>query len=160
MRFFFYGSLLDPAIRRAVMGRWAARCRIVPAELDGWRRCRYRRTIYPVLLRKPGAAVRGCLIEDVAAEAASRLAAFEGPAYRVARISARLTGGGVADACVFLPSRRLAGAESWNLSEWSRGRQRRALRLAQAQMARHGRLALRERLTGWRRRERRQGNRI
>jgi len=154
VRFFFYGSLLDPAIRRAVMGRHAAGCRIVPAVLEGWRRCRWRNAIYPVLLRAPGAVVQGCVVEGVDAEAAAGLAAFEGPAYRVSIVAARIAAGSVVDAYVFLPSRRLASPAAWNLPEWLRGRQRRALRLANAQMAGDGRLAMGRRLTGWRRRVR------
>jgi hypothetical protein len=154
VRFFFYGSLLDPAIRGAVTGPHGARCRIVPATLDGWRRCRWRHAIYPVLLRKPGAVVQGCLVQGVDAVVASRLAAFEGPSYRVAVVAVRNAEGGVFRAYVFLPSRRLASSNSWVLAEWLRGRQRRALRLANAQMARDGRLALRQKLKEWRRRAR------
>jgi hypothetical protein len=154
MRFFFYGSLLDPAIRRAVMGARAERCRMVPAALEGWRRCRWRKAIYPVLLRKPGAAVEGCLVDGVDATAAARLAAFEGPAYRVAMVAVRSVAGGTASAHVFLPNRRQASPASWILEEWQRGRQKQALRLANAQMARDGRLALRRRLRAWQRRDR------
>jgi hypothetical protein len=152
MRFFFYGSLLDPAIRRVVMGRCSETCRVVPATLSGWRRCRRREAIYPVLMPSPGAVVEGCLIEGVDAVAAARLTAFEGSAYRVAVLQVRLASGGVAAAFVFLPNRRLASPSSWSPAEWSRGRQRRALRLANAEMAWEGRAAMRRPLISWRRR--------
>jgi hypothetical protein len=152
MRFFFYGSLLDPAIRRAVMGPRAERCRIVPAALDGWRRCRRQEPLYPILQRAPGATVQGCLVQDVDAAAAARLSAFEGPAYRTALVRVRRDAGGIAEAYVFLPKRRLASPSRWDPADWSRGRQGRALRLAHAEMARDGRIAMGRLLTAWRRR--------
>jgi hypothetical protein len=152
MRFFFYGSLLDPAIRRAVMGRGAERSSIAPAILTGWRRCRRREPLYPILRRTPDGVVEGCLAENVDAATAARLNAFEGPAYRVALISVRPAVGGLTSAYVFLPNRRFASPSAWHPSEWSRGRRRRALRLANAEMAREGRIAMGRLLTRWRRR--------
>ncbi|MBV8650024.1 MAG: gamma-glutamylcyclotransferase [Alphaproteobacteria bacterium] len=152
MRFFFYGSLLDPAIRRAVMGRRAERSSIAPAVLTGWRRCRRREPLYPILLRAARGIVEGCLVENVDAAAAARLNAFEGPAYRVALVPVRTTVDGVVSAYVFLPSRRLASPSRWDPAEWSRGRQRRALRLAKAEMASEERIAMGRLLIRWQRR--------
>ena len=36
MRFFFYGTLVDARLRRSVLGRAAAGCRVEPATLWGF----------------------------------------------------------------------------------------------------------------------------
>ena len=152
MRFFFYGSLLDPAIRRAVMGPRATGGRVAPALLEGWRRRQRWETIYPILLRSRGAVVDGVVVDGLDPVAAARLTAFEGSAYQAVLLPVRLASGGAASAYVFLPNRRLASPSAWSRVEWSRGRQRRALRLAHAEMARDGRIAMGRLLTAWRRR--------
>jgi hypothetical protein len=155
MRFFFYGSLLDPDIRRAVMGAAAAaRCRVVPAMLRGWSRRRRKDAIYPVLQRRSGADVAGCVIEDVDPSAAARLTAFEGRSYRIASVLAQCGDGSEVAAYVFLPSRPIASPMAWNPEEWFRGRKRRALRKAHAAMARLGRLAAGRSQRPWQRRRR------
>jgi hypothetical protein len=156
MRFFFYGSLLDGAIRRAVMGEGLARCRIVPAVLDGWRRCRRRDLIYPVLKRERGRTVEGCLADGVDAVTAARLSAFEGENYTTRTVSVRCADGARADAFVFMPKRSLASPSAWNFDEWSRGRQRWALRRANSGMAYDGRIASGAPLRFWRGEARRQ----
>jgi Gamma-glutamyl cyclotransferase, AIG2-like len=154
MRFFFYGSLLDPDIRRAVMGATAARCRVVPATLQGWRRRRRKDAIYPVLQRRPGASVAGCVVDCVDPSAAARLTAFEGRSYLVATVQARCGDGSVVPAYVFLPSRPIASPVAWDPDEWFRGRKHRALRKAHAAMAWRGRLAVGQSLRPWQRRQR------
>ena len=154
MRFFFYGSLLDPTIRRAVMGPGLARCRVFPATLEGWRRCRRRDLIYPVLRRQRGRSVEGCLIEGVDAVAAARLSAFEGENYTTMTVAVHRGDGSPVDAFVFMPKRSLATPSAWHFAQWRHGRHRRALRLANGGMAHDGRTASRRLLDHWRRAER------
>jgi hypothetical protein len=154
MRFFFYGSLLDPDIRRAVMGANAVRCRVAPAMVQGWRRRRRKDAIYPVLQRRSGSSVAGCVVEGVDPSAAARLTAFEGRAYRVATVRARCGDGCEVTAYVFLPSRSIASPVAWDPDEWFRGRKHRALRKAHAAMARRGRHAVGQLLRPWQRRRR------
>src|SRR5438552_27341 len=153
MRFFFYGSLLDPAMRAAVMGSAASRCRTIPATLVGWRRHRCRAAIYPVLQRRRGFRVSGCLVEGVDAATAARLTAFEGRNYRVATVHL-LSEHGHRAAYVFLPSRRIADPGEWNELEWSRGRHARALRQARALMGWLGRKSMGNARPKWQRRVR------
>jgi gamma-glutamylcyclotransferase (GGCT)/AIG2-like uncharacterized protein YtfP len=148
MRFFFYGSLLDAAIRAAVMGPAAAGCRAVPASLVGWRRRACRHAIYPVLKRKRGGRVSVCLVDGVDPAAAARLTAFEGRNYRVATVYLQ-TEGGRCTAYVFLPSRRIADPGEWNEADWLRGRKARALRDARALLGWLGRKSVREARGRW-----------
>ena len=83
MRLFLYGTLLDPRVLAAHGGGPGAR--LAPATLAGWRRVRLRRSAAPTLRRDPGARVSGALLE-AGAVAVGRLAAYEGPQYRMVRV--------------------------------------------------------------------------
>ena len=55
------------------------------ATLTGWRRVALRGTRYPTLRRHRGGRICG-VIADVPARALARLAAYEGPRYRLKRV--------------------------------------------------------------------------
>jgi hypothetical protein len=142
MRFFFYGSLLDPDIRRIVMGKggpWPTE----PATLAGWRRRRRHDAIYPILERRAGAAVEGVVVSGVTPAAAARLAAFEGSNYGIALLRPRAADGRLLPAFLFLPRRRLAGPAPWDETGWAHGRKAAALRSAAREMMAGGRTAVR-----------------
>jgi gamma-glutamylcyclotransferase (GGCT)/AIG2-like uncharacterized protein YtfP len=87
-RLFVYGTLLDPGLV-ARLTRRPARPR--PAVLDGFQRVRLRGTPYPTLRRGQGSVAGALLLAD--REAFRRLAAYEGPRYRLTSVRARLAGG-------------------------------------------------------------------
>ena len=84
MRLFLYGTLMDPAMLARRSGDASLPARCVPAFLPGWRRVGLRGGRWPTL-RQGGAGVTG-LVVDVPAAALRRLAAYEGPAYRLTRV--------------------------------------------------------------------------
>ena len=150
MRFFFYGSLLDPDIRRIVMGKggpWP----VESASLAGWRRRRRRDAIYPILERRAGGSVEGLVVSRVTPKAAARLAAFEGSNYGVALLRPVAADGRGLPAFLFLPRRRLAGPAPWDERRWALGRKSAALRSAAREMTEIGRLAARHGTRIWRR---------
>jgi gamma-glutamylcyclotransferase (GGCT)/AIG2-like uncharacterized protein YtfP len=85
MTLFLYGTLLDRAALAARSGdaKLAERC--VPATLTGWQRVAMRGGPYPTLRRLRGGVVRGALV-TVSAHTLARLAAYEGPVYRLTRV--------------------------------------------------------------------------
>ena len=85
MRLFLYGTLLDPRILALRSGDPALpqRCRV--AVLRGWRRVRLARTRWPTLRRCANATTAGKIVVAGAA-ALRRLAAYEGPEYRLRRL--------------------------------------------------------------------------
>lgn len=90
MRLFVYGTLLDPAVLARRSGRpyapWAR-----AASLRGWRRVAMQGGRWPTLVRQRGGCVSGAVIVLPAA-AFGRIAAYEGPAYRLTRVVARADG--------------------------------------------------------------------
>ena len=76
MRFFFYGTLVDADVRRAVLGPQAPQ-RIEPATLRGWRRAPVRGRTYPVIVADPAAEVDGVLARGLSAAAKHRLERYE-----------------------------------------------------------------------------------
>jgi hypothetical protein len=82
MRLFLYGTLLDPAELASLGGQPDLSSRLVQATLPGWRRVAVRGGRYPTLRRSRTGRVDGALV-DVPARALGRLAAYEGPAYRL-----------------------------------------------------------------------------
>ena len=86
MRLFLYGTLLGPdTLARRGGGASAVRARPVAATLRGWKRVRMRDGRCPTLRRDRTGSVRGA-VATVRADALARLAAYEGPAYRLTRV--------------------------------------------------------------------------
>ncbi|QYU69868.1 gamma-glutamylcyclotransferase [Leptolyngbya sp. 15MV] len=82
---FIYGTLLDARVFARFAGRAPLR-RATAAVAHGWRRARLRGTPYPTLVRGPG-TVRGALLPPLPAACLQRLAAYEGPSYRLTPIT-------------------------------------------------------------------------
>jgi len=133
MSLFFYGTLLDADVRRAVLGpRRTERLCLAPARLYGFRRVRASVGDYPILKPQPGAAVDGALVYDPAAiegagapaldrTALTRIAHFEGDEYVLRQRSVWLRQGGWATAWIFLPTHaRYLTGKRWDLARWQR----------------------------------------
>ena len=121
MRFFFYGSLLDHDVTAIVVGRRLPPAAWLPATLPGHRRTLARGVSYPVLVRDPRDTVRGAVVGGFSALEVERLAAYEGPRYRIAPLKVRL-GGMMTVVSVFEPVEQAfepVGGH-WDLAQWQR----------------------------------------
>jgi len=85
MRLFLYGTLLDPVTLAARSGDPGLPARCQNAKLRGWRRVAQTGTPWPTLRRQADGVVVGKLVIAGAA-ARRRLAAYEGPTYRLRRV--------------------------------------------------------------------------
>jgi hypothetical protein len=123
VRFFFYGTLIDPDIRRVVLGAPAANALVLrPGVLCGWMRRAVRSASYPMILPRAGAGVDGILASGLDAVACRRLRSYEGAEYLVVRVQVRCADGRGRDARVFAP--RPGGglkprAVDWDHAAWS-----------------------------------------
>ncbi len=119
MRFFFYGTLMDPDVCRAVLGDCAEALEIRPALLTGYRRVRANCGNYPVLVRRRGGFLPGLLVEGMTYEALLAIAHFEGQEYEPRRALIIDRNGRRVTAWLFLPNHpRLATDRSWDLHRW------------------------------------------
>jgi CBS domain-containing protein len=119
MRFFFYGTLLDPDVVALVIGRRLPPRAFVPAILPGHARRRARGMTYPIVVRDPAEEVLGAVVGGLTSRDVARLAAYEGPGYRIAPLRVRMTGA-LATVSVFEPvaSRLLPSAWPWDYALW------------------------------------------
>jgi hypothetical protein len=158
MRFFFYGTLLDPDIRRLVFPHLHRHLSFRPAELRGYWRVRAKDGPYPVLKPDPKGRVHGQIAEGLDLPALARAAHFEGATYHPAVRRLHVRDAGALRAWVFVPAapRRQASGKPWNLETWQRSQKPQALRhtaywmaefrnrgLAGADISWHGRRMLR-----------------
>lgn len=138
MRFFFYGTLLDPDVMALVIGRRLPPSAFVPARAKGRVRRRARGVSYPILVRDPGGEAEGMVVDGLTVRDVERLTAYEGPRYRIARLRVQVEGG-LRAVSVFEPLESgfqpVDGA--WSLALWQ-GRHKRAFiaRLKRALSAR------------------------
>ncbi|MEX0760800.1 MAG: gamma-glutamylcyclotransferase family protein [Tistlia sp.] len=127
MRFFFYGTLLDPDVRWLVLPHCFERLALRPAALTGWRRVQARHGCFPVVRRQPGGRVAGLLVEGIDRAGLHRMAHFEGDGYTVGRIAVA-AGDRSFESHLFLPERpALCLAAGWSLEAWQRRHKRRFL---------------------------------
>jgi gamma-glutamylcyclotransferase (GGCT)/AIG2-like uncharacterized protein YtfP len=84
---FLYGTLLDPRVLARQSGERKLARRLLPARLDGHARAELRGTPFPTLVRRPGAETPGAVLRAGPA-ALRRLAAYEGPQYRLVPVRA------------------------------------------------------------------------
>ena len=119
MQLFFYGTLLDADIRRAILGAEAEGIALRPAVLPGFHRYRSSHGDYPVLLRRSGGRVRGLLAEGLGRPGLLRIGNFEGEDYAPARALVIGADGRRRRAWIYLAS--VPGPlerRSWSLRAW------------------------------------------
>lgn len=121
MRFFFYGTLLDHDVTALVLGRRLPPAAFVPAILPGYSRWRVQGGSYPISVPDRKGQVPGAIVGGLSARDVARLAAYEGPGYRIASLKVK-----VADAlttvAVFEPiaTRLKPTNKPWDLALWQR----------------------------------------
>ena len=103
MRLFLYGTLLDAGTRARRGGTPRAYRRGKPARLHGWQRVTLRGTAFPTLRRVRTGVVYGTLL-DVDAHCLARLAAWEGPEYRLRRVLVQAGGRRLSVRCWVAPA--------------------------------------------------------
>lgn len=93
MNIFFYGTLLDPDVRRRVLGRTVPDDALLPARVSGFRRVRVPGASYPAAIRDRAASIDGRVLPHVTPRDLARLRDYEGRAYRLEETTAVLTAG-------------------------------------------------------------------
>ncbi len=121
MRFFFYGSLLDRDVTALVIGRRLPPRAWVPASLAGYSRRKAKGVSYPVAVRDPKGTIQGAVVGGFSKREVERLAAYEGPRYRIAPLKVTL-GGRLTVVSVFEPKEKAFQAVDgvWSLVQWQR----------------------------------------
>ena len=121
MRYFFYGTLLDPDVRTDILGSWTSRRELARARLPGYRRVYIRGRHYPVVVPAEGACVAGLLAEGLDRRAVRRLAAFESDEYVDAERTVLVDDGRTVRARVFVASPLARPTETpWTIEVWQR----------------------------------------
>jgi hypothetical protein len=125
MRFFFYGTLLDRDVTALVLRRRLPPAAFAPAALPGHARRRVKGASYPIAVRDPKNEVAGAVICGLSARDVARLAAYEGPRYRIAPLKVRISGV-LSIVSVFAPleERFQPTSGSWELTSWQRRHKR------------------------------------
>ena len=121
MRFFFYGTLLDRDVATMVLGRRLPPHAYAPAALPGHARRWVKGASYPIVVRDPHSEVAGAVVGGLSARDVTRLAAYEGPRYRITPLKVRIAGR-MEVVSVFEPrDERLEPAGGvWELAAWQR----------------------------------------
>jgi hypothetical protein len=115
---FVYGTLCDPDLRAAVLGRTLPPEAVHVARAPGFRAVHYPDRIYPALLRAPGAAAEGLLLLGLTPFERDLLDAFEGDEYRRGPVAAMLEEE-LHEADAYLPAIAIgADAPDWTLLRW------------------------------------------
>jgi gamma-glutamylcyclotransferase (GGCT)/AIG2-like uncharacterized protein YtfP len=120
---FVYGTLRDPELLGAVLGRPAIG---LAATAPGFAAVHYPGRTYPALVRRPGAAAPGLVLTDLSAFEMDLLDAFEGTEYRRAIIPVMI-GEELHEAFTFLPAVAVTGQHGWTLEAWQAEHKARAL---------------------------------
>jgi hypothetical protein len=121
MRFFFYGTLLDHDVTALVLGRRLPPAAFVPATLPGYSRWRVQGGSYPISVPDRKGQVSGAIVGGLSARDVARLAAYEGPGYRIAPFKVKVSDALITVA-VFEPiaSKLKPTNKPWNLALWQR----------------------------------------
>jgi gamma-glutamylcyclotransferase (GGCT)/AIG2-like uncharacterized protein YtfP len=111
---FVYGTLRDPDVLGAVLGRSATG---LNAAAPGYAVVYYPGRVYPALLRRPGAAAPGRVLTDISLFEIDLLDAFEGDEYR-REIIAVMIDEELHEAFAYMPVVAVAGQPDWTLPTW------------------------------------------
>lgn len=116
---FVYGTLRDPDVLDALLGRTLAAHECVTAHAPGFQAVHYPHRVYPALIAASGGNAPGLLLHDLTAIELAILDAFEGDEYRRAIIPV-LAPSGIVDADAYLPVITIPpDAAPWTLDNWT-----------------------------------------
>jgi hypothetical protein len=119
VRFFFYGTLIDPDVRKAVLGGLAP-ASVEAAVLPGWRRFRAKGVSFPIARPDPKAEIEGVLARGLTAEAGRKLDAYESDGYKRLKVDV-IAGGKTVSAILYADdgSNTLkAEPGAWSYTDW------------------------------------------
>jgi len=117
---FVYGTLRDPDIIGAVLGRALKDGQARAATAPGYGAVHMPGRVYPGLVRRPGDAAPGLVLSGLSSEDHDVLDAFEGEEYRRQRIMV-ICGPKSLSAEAYLPVEAIAGdTPAWTLEAWTR----------------------------------------
>ncbi len=122
MRYFFYGTLIDPDIRRHVMGDLAP-ASVEPARLEGWRRFSLKGASFPIARPDRAASIDGVLARGLDKAAGRLLDIYEGPGYGRTIVSVRDADGKARDAVLFVEDGSvefIVVPQPWDYEVWVR----------------------------------------
>jgi gamma-glutamylcyclotransferase (GGCT)/AIG2-like uncharacterized protein YtfP len=129
--FFFYGTLIDPDVRRAVLGTVGHGQPEFAATLPGFAVRYALRARYPVLAAVPGARAKGVVLNGLLKEQAKSLDRFEGHGYRREIRIVSTDDGQRLPASVYIPTTTLRAARRpWSYETWCRQDKRHFLHLS------------------------------
>jgi len=111
---FVYGTLRDPQLLSAVLGRPATG---LSAAAPGYAAVHYPGRIYPALVRRPGSAAAGLVLTDLTPFELDLLDAFEGDEYRRGVIPV-IVDEELHEAFAYLPVIAVGEQPDWSLSDW------------------------------------------
>jgi gamma-glutamylcyclotransferase (GGCT)/AIG2-like uncharacterized protein YtfP len=119
--FFFYGTLMDPAVLARVVGMNVTAARLRPAILEGYRRVCVSGQHYPSLVAAPGRQVAGRLFRGAGPEVQRRIAWYEDRDYDLRGVEVTGPAGIRSRALVYVagPAMRLSD-EDWEFEAWHR----------------------------------------
>ena len=124
---FVYGTLCDPELRAAVLGRVLAPPQVAAAVVPGHCAVLWPGRTYPGLVRRPGGIAEGLLLLGLSAADVERLDVYEGPEYRRVLLPA-IVDGELHEAEAFVPVPPFAGdGAAWSLHHWQANHKRAAL---------------------------------
>lgn len=154
LSFFFYGTLIAPDIRAAVLGGPSPF--VQHAMLSGFRRSPVAGRDYPGIAPAPGRSVDGLLVTGIGPAMAARISWYEGGEYEPVSRTVITDDRQHITAWVYAPrpTVRLAPGD-WSLTDWQSRRKRAALRWISAAMHRLPKSDLDRSVRRWRRRDRR-----
>ena len=117
--FFFYGTLIDPDVRRLVLGVESQKLNVMPAWLPRFTVRYVLRARYPALRPKPGGRAAGIVITGLSRKQALTLDRYEGDAYRRNICMVRLADRRQIAAFVYMPLAKLQiGPRPWIFETW------------------------------------------
>ena len=117
--FFFYGTLIDPEVRRLVLGVESQKLNVMSAWLPGFTVRYVLQAKYPALRPKPGARAPGIVITGLSRKQALTLDRYEGDGYRRKIRLVRLADRRPNSAFVYMPLEKLRiGPRPWIFETW------------------------------------------
>lgn len=118
--FFFYGTLLDPDVRRLVLGRELEPASLHAAILADHRISRARGKTYPILAEKRGAKAHGLVASHLDDRDAARLFHYEDDGYHTVELDLAVFDGRIS-AWAFMPGPRMKALPvDWSYAAWRR----------------------------------------